>query len=114
LKLSRLERISKGQARKSDKTYAIKGINLVERKANFVSDLDLRGKRAEEALMILSGFIDDSILFGMSSVRIIHGKGDGILRQVMREELRTYKEVQSFHDEHADRGGAGITVVEFK
>jgi DNA mismatch repair protein MutS2 len=64
--------------------------------------------------MILSGFIDDSILFGMSSVRIIHGKGDGILRQVMREELRIYKEVHSFHDEHADRGGAGITVVEFK
>jgi branched-subunit amino acid aminotransferase/4-amino-4-deoxychorismate lyase len=51
----------------------------------------LRGKRAEEALMILSGFMDDSILFGMSSVRIIHGKGDGILRQVMRDELSTYK-----------------------
>jgi DNA mismatch repair protein MutS2 len=114
LKISRLERISKGQARKSDKTFALKGINLVERKANFVSDLDLRGKRAEEALMILSGFMDDSILFGMSSVRIIHGKGDGILRQVMRDELSTYREVQRFHDEHADRGGAGITVVEFK
>lgn len=113
IKINRLERLSKAQ-RKPVKTYAIKGINLVERKANFASDLDLRGKRAEEALMILSGFIDNSILFGMSTVRIIHGKGDGILRQVMRDELRKYKEVKNFHDEHADRGGAGITVVEFQ
>ena len=114
IKLNRLEKISKGQIKKAEKTYGVKGINIVERKANFNHDLDLRGKRVEEALVILNGFLDDAILFGTSSVRIIHGKGDGILRQVMREELRTYKEVSNFHDEHADRGGAGITVVEFR
>lgn len=114
IKMNRLEKISKGQVKKAEKTYGVKGINIVERRANFNHDLDLRGKRAEEALMILNGFLDDAILFGTPSVRIIHGKGDGILRQVMREELRTYKEVSNFHDEHADRGGAGITVVEFR
>jgi len=113
IKLNRLEKISKGKAKKSEKSQGVKGINLVERKASFNHDLDIRGKRAEEALIVVSGFLDNAILFGVPSVRIIHGKGDGILRQVMRDELRTYKEVRNFHDEHADRGGAGITVVEF-
>jgi DNA mismatch repair protein MutS2 len=57
--------------------------------------------------------LDNAILFGVPSVRIIHGKGDGILRQILREELKTYREVRSCKDEHADRGGAGISVVEF-
>ncbi len=114
IKINRLEKIATSQTRKKKESQPIKGINLVERKANFNHDLDIRGKRAEEALMILNGFLDDAILFGSPSVRIIHGKGDGILRQVLRDELRTYREVKNFHDEHADRGGAGITVVEFQ
>lgn len=113
IKLSRLEKISKGQAKKLETRTGIKGINLVERRANFSSDLDIRGKRAEESLPLLNNFLDDAILFGTSSVRIIHGKGDGILRQVIRNELVHVKQVKHFHDEHADRGGAGITVVEF-
>ena len=76
--------------------------------------MDLRGKRVEEALAIVGGFLDDALLFGVPVVRIIHGKGDGILRQVLREEMKTYREITSAHDEHADRGGAGITVVEFR
>ena len=115
VKLTRLEKVSRGQVKKISKEYVSKihGINLNERKANFSPDLDVRGKRAEEALAILSGFIDDSILFGVPMVRIIHGKGDGILRSVLREELKSYKEVSSSRDEHADRGGSGITVIEF-
>ena len=116
VKLNRLEAVSRGQFKKVEKeSYSkIHGINLNERKANFNPDLDLRGKRAEEALMDLGGFLDDAILFGAPVVRIIHGKGDGILRQVLREELKSYKEVSTSHDEHADRGGSGITVVEFR
>ncbi len=116
VKLNRLEAVSRGQFKKIEKeSYSrIQGINLNERKANFSPDLDLRGKRAEEALMVLGGFLDDAILFGTPMVRIIHGKGDGILRQVLREELKSYKEVSTAHDEHADRGGAGITVIEFR
>ena len=116
IKLNRLEKISRGEARKKEKESApgIKGINMVERRAKFSHDLDIRGKRAEEALMIVSNFLDDAILFGSQSVRVIHGKGDGILRQLLRDQLQSYKEVRRFHDEHADRGGAGITVVEFR
>lgn len=115
IKLARLEKISKGKSKKIEKVQSssIRGIDMNARKANFKEDLDVRGKRADEALMILGGFLDDAILFGSPNVRIIHGKGDGILRQVLREELNSYHQVGSFHDEHADRGGAGITVIEF-
>lgn len=115
IKLSRLEKISKGNLKKLEKKSSspIGGIDINKRKAQFSHDLDVRGKRAEEALVILAGFLDDAILFGSPSVRIIHGKGDGILREIFREELKSYREVRTYHDEHADRGGSGITVVEF-
>lgn len=114
IKLNRLEKISKGEVKKieTEKNSSLKGIDINKRRANFSNDLDLRGKRADEALRLLAGFMDDAILFGTSSVRIIHGKGEGILREVLRNELKTIKEVANFFDEHADRGGAGITVVE--
>ena len=115
IKISRLEKISRGTMKKIDKESSpgLKGIDINRRKAEFSSDLDIRGKRADEAIMIINGFIDNAILFGTPSVRIIHGKGDGILRELLRNELRSYNEVSSFGDEHADRGGAGITVVQF-
>jgi len=114
IKLSRLEKISKSIVKKVEKEHisSLRGIDINKRKAHFSTDLDVRGKRAEEAIMILRTFMDDTILFGVPSVRVIHGKGDGILRQVLREELKSYKEVKSFNDEHADRGGPGITVLE--
>jgi len=116
IKLIRLEKISRTKSKKIEKvkSAALKGIDINERKAQFSSDLDIRGKRADEALKIVAGFIDNAILFGTPSVRVIHGKGDGILREVSRNEIRSYQEVESIHDEHADRGGAGITVIEFR
>ncbi|MDZ7607332.1 MAG: Smr/MutS family protein [Cyclobacteriaceae bacterium] len=115
-KLNRLEKVTRSEAKKAEKEnyVAVKGIDMVERRANFALDLDVRGKRAEEALQELERFLDNALLFGTHEVRIIHGKGDGILRTVMREVLRTRKEIKHFHDDHADRGGAGITVVELK
>lgn len=116
IKLKRLEKISRGALKKIEKEYSssLRGIDIIQRKAHFSHDIDVRGKRAEEAIVILGRFIDDAILFGTPSVRIIHGKGDGILREVLREEMKSYKEIGSCRDEHADRGGAGITIVEFK
>lgn len=115
IKFSRLEKISRGALKKMEKVNAssIGGIDINKRKAQFRQELDVRGKRADEALLILAGYLDDAILFGSPSVRIIHGKGDGILREIFREELKTYREIRNYHDEHADRGGSGITVVEF-
>ena len=68
--------------------------------------------RGDEALTAVSYFIDDAILVGASNVRILHGTGSGILRNLIRQYLSTVPSVRSAHDEHVQFGGAGITVVE--
>lgn len=83
-----------------------------ERKLNFKQDLDVRGMRGDEAINAVMYFIDDAMLVGMSRVRILHGTGSGILRQLIREYLGTVPDVKSFRDEHVQFGGAGITVVD--
>ena len=83
-----------------------------ERKSHFHQDLDIRGERGDEALNAVMHFIDDAILVGMPRVRILHGKGNGILRQLIRQYLATVPNVTAFKDEHVQFGGAGITVVD--
>lgn len=83
------------------------------RKLNFKQDLDIRGMRGDEALNAVTYFIDDAILVGMPRVRILHGKGNGILRQLIRQYLSTVPNVADYHDEYVQFGGAGITVVDF-
>lgn len=78
----------------------------------FRTEIDVRGMRGDEALQQVRYFIDDAILASASQVRILHGKGNGILRQMIRQYLATEPNVRSFHDEHVQFGGAGITVVE--
>ena len=68
--------------------------------------------RGDEALHAVTYFIDDAILVGMPRVRILHGKGNGILRQLIRQYLATVPGVSSFRDEHVQFGGAGITIVD--
>ena len=83
-----------------------------DHKKNFHQDLDVRGMRGDEALSAVQYFIDDAILMGMARVRILHGKGNGILRQLIRQYLGTVPNVTHFADEHVQFGGAGITVVD--
>ena len=85
---------------------------IEDRKQNFHQDLDVRGMRGDEAVDTVMHFIDDSILMGMSRVRILHGTGTGILRQLIRQYLATVPNISHFRDEHVQFGGAGITVVE--
>ena len=82
------------------------------RKLNFRQDLDVRGMRGDEAINAVTYFIDDAILVGMSRVRILHGTGTGVLRQLIRQFLGTIPYVKSYRDEHVQFGGAGITVVD--
>ena len=82
------------------------------RKLNFRQDLDVRGMRGDEAINAVTYFIDDAILVGMSRIRILHGTGTGILRQLIRQYLSTIPNVKSYRDEHVQFGGAGITVVD--
>jgi DNA mismatch repair protein MutS2 len=90
------------------------GLDIYKRQALFESTLDVRGKRVEEVIPALTQFLDDAILLGQGEVRILHGKGEGVLRKVVREQLKKTKGVSSFADEHVDRGGDGITVVVLK
>lgn len=78
----------------------------------FKQELDVRGLRADEALNKVQYFIDDAILVGAGQVRILHGKGNGILRTLIRQYLQSVPNVRDFRDEHVQFGGAGITVVE--
>jgi DNA mismatch repair protein MutS2 len=90
------------------------GIKLFEKQAQFNPTLDIRGRRVEEVLPELEQFLDNAILLGHGEIKILHGKGEGVLRKVVREQLRKYKQVASAADEHVDRGGDGITVVVLK
>ncbi len=116
VKMNRLEKISRKEYKQERgvENKPASGINLNEKLGNFSPNLDLRGKRGEEALQEVDRLIDSAILFNVPEVHIIHGKGDGILRSLIRNHLKNYKEVNSMGDEHADRGGAGVTIVRLK
>ena len=82
------------------------------RKLNFKQDIDVRGMRGDEAINAITYFIDDALLVGVSRVRILHGTGTGILRQLIRQYLSSVPNVSHYRDEHVQFGGAGITVVD--
>ena len=84
------------------------------RRSTFRQEIDVRGMRGDEAMNAVQYFIDDAILVGVTQVRILHGKGNGILRQLIRQYLNTVPNVLSARDEHIQFGGAGITVVELE
>jgi len=115
VKLSRLEKISQGEAKKEKKSaFSRSGYNTNEKMMDYSPNLDLRGKRGEEILSFIQTFIDEGYMLGLKDVRIVHGKGNGILRDLTRNFLRDMSQVQHMEDEHADRGGAGVTLVTLK
>ncbi len=122
VKLEQLERTEKAKAapiNSADKhahlaiqTSHVTRATMEDRRQNFHQDIDVRGMRGDEAINAVMHFLDDSILVGMSRVRILHGTGSGILRQLIRQYLATVPNVQHYRDEHVQFGGAGITVVD--
>lgn len=113
---SRLEHTEKPVANATQQTLTVSRETrsvIDNRKLNFHQDLDVRGMRGDEALDAVTHFIDDAILVGMPRVRILHGKGNGILRNLIRQYLSTVPNVIDYKDEHVQFGGAGITVVDF-
>lgn len=112
LKKNRVYKISNKQAKKAVQNNSYTG-SISEAIGNFTAELDLRGMRGENALHEVEKYLDKSIMLGFPFIKIIHGKGDGILRKLIREYLRKYSQVNRVEDEHADRGGDGITYVYF-
>jgi DNA mismatch repair protein MutS2 len=112
----KLQKITNNEAKKIQKTYnqTMPNINkgMSEKRLSFKTEIDVRGQRAEEALQLIQGWIDDAIMLDFSELRILHGKGNGILKEMIRSYLKSEPAVKTFHDEHVQFGGAGITVVE--
>ena len=118
--LDKVERITSNEYKEAVKaapkpvqsTSAIDS-SLSERKLNFKMELDVRGQRVGEALENVMHYIDDAIMLSVHSVRIIHGKGTGALREEIQKFLRATPGVVSVNDESVQLGGAGVTVVTF-
>ncbi len=124
--LKDLEYISARQAKKAPATSSVMGrlqtLNapqqgassnvLHNRKLSFARELDLRGMRADDALIELMNYMDDAIMVNAEEVRILHGTGTGALRQAVRGYLQSLRNIHAFHDAHPAEGGAGITIVE--
>lgn len=115
VKLNRLEKISHGEMKKEKKAFARRiGFDTNAKMMDFSPNLDIRGRRGEEILAVVQSFVDDGYMLGLKELRIVHGKGDGILREITRNLLRTMPQVGRMEDEHADRGGAGVTIITLK
>ena len=111
----RVERISSNEFREvSRKVFAPAQQKvdsaITERKLAFKPELDIRGERLSDALDIVTHYIDDAIMLGIGTVRIIHGKGTGVLREEIQKYLRTQPGL-TVSDEDIRNGGTGVTIV---
>ncbi|QCR22660.1 endonuclease MutS2 [Pontibacter sp. SGAir0037] len=122
VKVDNLERVE-GQVstkQKKAKVEAVasggysQGMNMTQRMADFTTTLDIRGEYAEDALTRVMNFTDEAIMLGIPEIKIIHGRGNGILRQVVRDYLYSVKEVASIGNEAEERGGDGATLAVLK
>ena len=115
VKINRLQKISLSEAKKEKKTFAKRtGFDTNAKMLEFSPNLDIRGLRGEEILPLVQAFVDDGYMLGLKDLRIVHGKGNGILKEITRNLLRNMNQVAKLEDEHADRGGAGVTLVTLK
>jgi DNA mismatch repair protein MutS2 len=113
--IDKIERITRAELKKSLRTNQVYRENdpgVVQRNINFKPEIDIRGVRGEEAINQVRELIDNALIVQHRNLRILHGKGNGILRQLVRQYLATVDVVKTFRDEHVEFGGAGITVVE--
>jgi DNA mismatch repair protein MutS2 len=113
--VEKIERITRAELKKSLRANQPIRENdpaIVQRNSSFKPEIDIRGVRGEEAINLVRDLIDNAIIVQHRNLRILHGKGNGILRQLVRQYLDTVNVVKSFRDEHVEFGGSGITVVE--
>ncbi|MBC6698572.1 endonuclease MutS2 [Hymenobacter puniceus] len=120
VKISQLEKLTRSEIREREKESARRapaqyaGFDTTGKMSSFSPTLDLRGERAEDALTKITAYVDDAVMLGVPEIKILHGRGNGVLRQVVRDYLHRTRQVASVADEHADRGGDGATVAVLK
>jgi DNA mismatch repair protein MutS2 len=119
VKVANLERVE-GTVKKLKKEKEVasagfsRGLDLTKRMSDFTTTLDVRGERAEDALTRVMSFLDDAVMLGIPEIKIVHGRGNGILKQIIRDYLRSQREVASISDEIVERGGDGASLVVLK
>ncbi len=117
VKYNKLEKVKvKFQKNKRNSATQFNGImkEIHKRSLSFEPNIDVRGKRAEEALTYVKNWLDEAILISSKNLEILHGTGNGILRQIIRDYLGSQREVESFADAHIDFGGSGKTIIKMK
>lgn len=115
VKVVDVERVKKTFSERNKGNVRVKAnFDINEKAANFNPQIEIIGMRVDEALSVLRNYIDDALLLGAKQVKVMHGKGNGILREAVRNWLRNLPEIHRFRDEHPDRGGAGATIVDFR
>lgn len=111
VKRKRLEKVTKAAVPKELRKSMTSHTSDI---ASFSPEIDVRGMRTEDALFAIEKLFDRALMMGFGNLKILHGKGDGILRKMIRQYLKKYDQVDRMEDEHPDRGGDGITYVYFK
>ncbi len=110
-KRKRVQKVSKSSVPKEIRRSFAGATNDL---AGFNPEIDVRGMRTEDAIAAIERLFDRALMMGYGNLKILHGKGDGILRKMIRQYLKKYDQVDRLEDEHADRGGDGITYVYLK
>lgn len=112
VKLDRLQKV--GSTQKKKVTRYISNTSFVERQKDFSSELDVRGMRTDEAIKEVDDWLDSAIILGFQNLRLIHGKGHGILKKQLREYLKGNPVIIKMGFERVDLGGDGVTLIELK
>ena len=113
--VDKLEKALGGQKQKERERKVKKmGIDISSKMATFSHELSIRGLRADEALGKVESFVDEALLLGVDEIRVLHGKGHGILRDIVRNFAKDHSAIANVEDEHADRGGAGISIIKLR
>lgn len=115
----KVERISSNEFREAVRkdfkpAYEQRDVAVTARRMNFKPEIDIRGERLTDALDIVTHFIDDAIMLSMGTVRIIHGKGTGVLHEEIQKYLRSIPGIKAVRDEDIRQGGTGVTIVEIE
>ena len=114
LELAKASEIEIPSPKKSENLIQSSGIDTKSKLMNFKFELDVRGKMKEEVITELTSWVDDALLLGIPEAKIVHGRGNGILKDTVRGFLKKYKEVDKVEDGPEFGGGSFVTVVKFK
>jgi len=112
--LEKLEKVSESEYKQRNRSASSLHFNYNEKVLNFKPYIDVRGDRVEEAIKKITDLVDEAIMLDFKELKILHGKGNGVLRQFIRDYLRTIPRIEACHDEDIRFGGGGITIVKFK